>query len=46
MLHDGRANGPAEAVLWHGGEAASAKQAFIRMTKEERDALVAFLNSL
>jgi CxxC motif-containing protein (DUF1111 family) len=46
LLHDGRARGPAEAILWHGGEAEAAKEAFRRMTKDERDALIAFLESL
>jgi CxxC motif-containing protein (DUF1111 family) len=46
LLHDGRARGYAEAVLWHGGEAWKAKEAFRNAGKTERDALVAFLNSL
>jgi CxxC motif-containing protein (DUF1111 family) len=46
MLHDGRADGPQEAILWHGGEAAGAKQAFVTMTQAEREALIAFLRSL
>ncbi|HYB08799.1 MAG TPA: di-heme oxidoredictase family protein [Alphaproteobacteria bacterium] len=46
LLHDGRARGPAEAILWHGGEAEAAKDAFRGMTKDERDALIAFLESL
>jgi CxxC motif-containing protein (DUF1111 family) len=33
-------------VLWHGGEAEAAKQRVVRMTREERDALLAFLASL
>ncbi len=46
LLHDGRARGVAEAILWHGGEAEKSKQAFRNAGKDERDALVAFLNSL
>lgn len=46
LLHDGRARGPAEAILWHGGEAETAKEAFRDAPKSDRDALVAFLNSL
>ncbi len=46
FLHDGRARGFAEAILWHGGEALAAKEAFRAMTKEERAALLAFLESL
>jgi CxxC motif-containing protein (DUF1111 family) len=46
LLHDGRARGPAEAILWHGGEAERAREAFRTAAKAERDALVAFVNSL
>lgn len=46
LLHDGRARGFAEAILWHGGEAEAAKEAFRNAGKDERDALVAFLGSL
>jgi CxxC motif-containing protein (DUF1111 family) len=46
LLHDGRARGPAEAVLWHDGEAAAARRAFVAMTAAERAALLAFLGSL
>jgi CxxC motif-containing protein (DUF1111 family) len=46
LLHDGRARGVAEAVLWHGGEAEAAREAFRNASRQERDALVAFLNSL
>ncbi len=46
LLHDGRARGFAEAILWHGGEAEAAKEAFKNLSPERRDALVAFLESL
>ncbi len=46
LLHDGRARGFAEAILWHGGEAEAAREAFRNAPKDERDALVAFLGSL
>lgn len=46
FLHDGRARGFAEAILWHGGEGARARDAFRTMTKVDRDALVAFLGDL
>ncbi len=46
LLHDGRARGVAEAILWHGGEAEKAREAFREAAKPERDALIAFLNSL
>jgi CxxC motif-containing protein (DUF1111 family) len=46
LLHDGRANGVLEAVLWHGGEAEASKQQVLSLSAEERAALVAFLESL
>ena len=46
LLHDGRARNVAEAILWHGGEAQPARDAFARLRREDRDALVAFVNSL
>lgn len=44
-LHDGRARTLAEAILWHGGEAASAREAFRNMPEGDRTALLRFLNS-
>lgn len=46
FLHDGRARSLLEAVLWHGGEAQPQKEAVITMSKEDRDALIRFLESL
>ncbi len=46
LLHDGRARGVLEAILWHGGEAEAAMQRVIAMTDEERRRLVAFVESL
>jgi CxxC motif-containing protein (DUF1111 family) len=46
FLHDGRARDFSEAILWHGGEAATAREAFRAMSREERTALVRFLGSL
>ncbi|MDP6517239.1 MAG: di-heme oxidoredictase family protein [Alphaproteobacteria bacterium] len=46
FLHDGRARGFMEAVLWHGGEAEAAREAVLAMPKADRDALIAFLGSL
>ena len=46
LLHDGRARNVAEAILWHGGEAKAAQESFKGLSKEERQALIAFLNSL
>lgn len=45
-LHDGRARSLLEAILWHGGEAQSPRDAVAAMTTEDRDALLAFLGSL
>jgi len=46
LLHDGRARNTAEAILWHGGEATASRQAFRAMSKPNRAALIAFLESL
>ena len=46
LLHDGRARGFAEAILWHGGEANASKDAFLKMSKAERQALLTFLADL
>ncbi|MEM8547584.1 MAG: di-heme oxidoredictase family protein, partial [Pseudomonadota bacterium] len=46
LLHDGRARNVLEAVLWHGGEAAAARDAVIDLSPDERAALLAFLYSL
>ncbi|SEW34655.1 di-heme oxidoreductase family protein [Chitinophaga arvensicola] len=45
-LHDGRARSLPEAILWHGGEAAESKAAFVKLSASERDNLVLFLKSL
>lgn len=46
FLHDGRARNLTEAILWHGGEAAASRDAFLAMSRDERAALLRFLNSL
>jgi CxxC motif-containing protein (DUF1111 family) len=46
FLHDGRARGLAEAILWHGGEAEKSKEQFRLLDKTDRDALLRFLQSL
>lgn len=46
LLHDGRARNAVEAILWHGGEAAAARETFRNMTAADREALTAFLASL
>ena len=46
LMHDGRARGFAEAILWHGGDGKGAKDAFRTMSKSDREALISFLSSL
>ncbi|WP_193187861.1 di-heme oxidoreductase family protein [Nisaea sediminum] len=46
FLHDGRARNLLEAILWHGGEAASARDRVLALSKQEREHLLRFLNSL
>ncbi|MFZ3564953.1 di-heme oxidoredictase family protein [Tenacibaculum finnmarkense] len=46
LLHDGRARNIEEAILWHGGEANTSKEDFKKLSKEKRDQLLAYLNSL
>ncbi len=45
-LHDDRARGLTEVVLWHGGEAQPARNRFAALAKRHRDALLVFLTSL
>jgi len=46
LLHDGRARTVEEAILWHGGEAAPARDRFLRAAAGDRAALLAFLAAL
>jgi CxxC motif-containing protein (DUF1111 family) len=46
LLHDGRARNVTEAILWHGGEAEAARNEFAGLSNTDRDALLAFVNSL
>jgi CxxC motif-containing protein (DUF1111 family) len=46
FLHDGRARSLMEAILWHGGEAQTARDNVRAMPKQDRDALIKFLESL
>jgi CxxC motif-containing protein (DUF1111 family) len=45
-LHDGRARTLVEAIGWHGGEGSGSRAKFEAMSKADRDAVVAFLESL
>lgn len=46
LLHDGRARGVAEAILWHGGEGEQSKERFRALSAAERAAIVAFVEDL
>ncbi len=46
FLHDARARNLEEAILWHGGEAEKATNAFKNLNANERAALIAFLEAL
>ena len=46
LLHDGRARGLEEAILWHDGEGATAKQRFAEASASRRADLLTFLQSL
>ncbi|CAA0150464.1 di-heme oxidoreductase family protein [Tenacibaculum maritimum] len=46
LLHDGRARNIEEAILWHGGEAHKAKESYKKLKRDDRLAVLAFINSL
>lgn len=46
LMHDGRARSFEEAILWHGGEAAAARERFRGASAAERAALIRYLESL
>ncbi|MFG0250008.1 MAG: di-heme oxidoredictase family protein [Phycisphaeraceae bacterium JB051] len=46
MWHDLRARSFEEAILWHYGEALNAREAFRNMTRQQRAALIKFLESI
>lgn len=46
LLHDGRARGVMEAILWHDGEAHASREQVKSWSKADRDALVKFVESL
>ena len=45
-LHDGRARTLHEAIMWHGGEGEASKNAYDALSQADKDAVIAFLNSL
>ena len=46
LLHDGRASSVHQAILWHGGEAAAARDNYLGLQASERNDLILFLNGL
>jgi CxxC motif-containing protein (DUF1111 family) len=46
LLHDGRADGVEEAILWHGGEAEDAEANFEALAQDERELVIEFVESL
>ncbi len=46
LLHDGRARTIEEAIVWHGGEAASSTAAYLALSESQRDDLHVFIESL
>ena len=46
LLHDGRADGVLEAILWHGGEAEASRRQVLKFNRSDREALVKFVESL
>ncbi|MEM9728593.1 MAG: di-heme oxidoredictase family protein [Myxococcota bacterium] len=45
-LHDGRAGSLDEAIRWHGGEAQASAAAYLQLTNDEQDDVLAVLASL
>jgi len=45
-MHDSRARTLTEAIMWHGGEGTASRDRFAALSKADRDAILAFLNSL
>ncbi|MCW7470249.1 di-heme oxidoreductase family protein [Leptospira kanakyensis] len=46
LMHDGRARGIQEAILWHGGEGEQSKNNYKLLPKESRTKVLSFLKSL
>ena len=46
LLHDGRARGVTEAILWHGGEGQRSNDAFQNLAAQDRSAVIRFVESL
>jgi CxxC motif-containing protein (DUF1111 family) len=45
LMHDGRAHSVEAAILLHGGEASASRDAFTRLTPDQKRALIAYVES-
>ena len=45
LMHDGRATTVSQAIELHGGEAATARNAFLALNADDREALLEFVRS-
>jgi hypothetical protein len=45
-LHDGRATTLTEAILEHGGESQASRDAFVALSRQDQEGVIAFLNNL
>lgn len=46
FLHDGRASTVEQAIMFHDGQAAAARNAFNQLSRANKDAVIAFINSI
>jgi len=46
LLHDARANNLEQAIIYHGGEAARARNQFLALPAPDRQAIIEFLKTL
>ncbi len=46
LLHDGRATNMEDAILFHGGESATSKEAYMTLSNSEKVQIIQFLESL
>jgi len=46
LLHDSRGSSPEQAIVFHGGEAARSRNAFLALPAEDRQAVIEFLKTL
>ena len=46
LLHDGRATSIEDAIIFHGGESATSKEAYMTLSETEKVRIIQFLESL